>query len=97
MKGPIMPHPVLDLPMDSNDADAATVRDYMKALLRSLLQKTEGFSGKRPFGNSGWDRDMHKPLVKAGLVPGTIDADGYLETHDSDAADKLLMAAINDL
>lgn len=92
-----MPHPVLDLPMDENDADAATVRDYMKALLRTLLRETEGFSGKRPFGNSDWDWDMHKPLVKAGLVPGTIDADGGLDKHDSDAADKMLIDAIGDL
>lgn len=92
-----MTHPVLDLPMDENDADAATVRDYMKALLRAVLTETEGFSGKRPFGNSGWDWDMHKPLVRAGLVKGTLDADGYLDAHDAEAADKMLLAAVNDL
>lgn len=92
-----MAHKVLDLPMDENDAGAKTIRDYMKALLRAVLTETEGFSGKRPFGNSGWDWDMHKPLVKAGLVDGTIDEDGFLEEHDSEAADKLLLSAVDDL
>lgn len=92
-----MPHPVLDLPMGDNDADADTIRDYMKALLRAVLTETESFDGKRPFGNSGWDWDMHMPLVRAGLVSGKIDSDGYLSEHDADAADELLLAAVNDL
>lgn len=92
-----MAHPVLDLPMQANDADAATVRDYMKALLLTLLAEGEGFSGKRPFGNSGWDWDMHIPLVKAGLVRGTIDDDGYIEEHDSEKADEMIVAAVRDL
>lgn len=92
-----MTHLVLDLPMQANDADAVTIRDYMKELLRCVLTETEGFSGKRPFGNSGWEYDLHKPLVKAGLVAGTLDDDGYLEDHDSNAAHKLLLNAINDL
>lgn len=94
-----MAHPVLDLPMQPNDADAATIRDYMKALLRAVLTETEGFSGKRPFGNSGWDWDMHIPLVRAGLVRGTMDSDDdqYISEHDAEAADKLLLDAVNDL
>lgn len=92
-----MAHQVLDLPMDKNDAGAATVRAYMKALLRKVLTETEGFSGKRPFGNSGWNRDMHKPLVKAGLVAGQIDEDGDLDGHDIKAADALLLQAVGDL
>ena len=44
----------------------------------------------------GWEPD-DEPLVKAGLVKGTLDADGYLDAHDSDAADKMLLAAVNDL
>jgi hypothetical protein len=83
--------------MEENDAEAATIRDYMKALLRGVLTETEGFSGKRPFGNSGWEWDMHKPLVKAGLVTGTLDADGFIEGHDRKAADALLLQAVDDL
>lgn len=92
-----MTHPVLDLPMQDNDADARTIRDYMKALLRAVITETDAFSGKRPFGNSGWDWDMHIPLVKAKLVDGKIGSDGYLDEHDAEAADALIIAAIDDL
>lgn len=92
-----MAHPVLDLAMQENDANAVTIRDYMKALLRGILTEREGFSGKRPFGNSGWDWDMHKPLVKTGLVKGVLDTDGNLEEHDAEKADRLLLSAIDDL
>lgn len=90
-------HFILDLPMQENDADAATIRDYLKALLLTLLAEGEGFSGKRPFGNSGWDRDLHIPLVKAGIVKGTLDEDGYIVEIDDAKADVLLASAIKDL
>lgn len=92
-----MTHPVLDLPMQDNDADAKTIRDYLKALLTTLMYEGESFSGKRPFGNSGWDWDLHKPLVLAGLVKGEVDENGDIQNHDDVAADKILLKAIKDL
>ena len=77
--------------MAENDAHAATIRDYMKALLRTIILETEEFSGKRPFGNSGWDWDMHAPLVTAGLVRGPFGK------HDDAAAQKILLDAVKDL
>lgn len=84
----------LDAPMlPDNDAEAATVRDYLKALLTTLLTEQEGFSGKRPFGNSGWMGDLEIALIRAGLVEGKLDEDGYIEDCDSaDALTKLLEA-----
>jgi len=49
---------VLSLQMPSNDADADTVREYLKALLTALWDEGESFSGKRPLGNSGWEFDL---------------------------------------
>lgn len=92
-----MTHPVLDLPMQTNDAEAATIRDYFKALLTTLLIEEEGFSGKRPFGNSGWISDLEIPLIKAGLVQGKIDADGYVEESDDEAIARVLLGAVKDL
>jgi hypothetical protein len=80
-------HPILDLPMQENDANAATVRDYMKALLSKFLSQTEGFSGKRPFGNSGWEYDMHEALFRAKLV----------EWDDDQTAEKMILEAVKDL
>lgn len=57
----------LDLELTENDAGAATIRDYLKELLRTVLVEEEGFSGKRPFGNSGWIYDLREPIEEAGL------------------------------
>jgi hypothetical protein len=52
-----------------------TVRDYMKRLLSSLFASGEGFSGKRPFGNSGWEYDVLYALIKSGFIAGTYEED----------------------
>lgn len=96
---------ILDLPMGDNDANAATVRGYLKALLTKLWEEDEGFSGKRPFGNSGWSRELYFPLVKAGRVKGEIDTvDTYggveqecLEEYDAEACNQLIFDAIDQL
>lgn len=88
---------VLDLPMQDNDAGAKTVREYLKELLAKVWEHGEGFSGKRPFGNSGWERDLHKPLVVAGLVAGKQDEDGYIDEIDDAAANDLIFEAIEAL
>lgn len=87
------PREILDLPMQENDADAATVRDYLKALLRAVWDEGEGFSGKRPFGNSGWDSELKHALVKAGAVRGTVN-DRWLDDCDDAAAETLIRDAI---
>lgn len=52
------PQQVLDLPMDDNDAGAKTIREYLASLVEMLWVEGEGFSGKRPFGNSGWEAEL---------------------------------------
>lgn len=66
---------MLALPMRrGNDARAKTVRGFFVALMRQLWEEREGFSGKRPFGNSGWERDLEQAFGDAGLVE--LDEDG---------------------
>jgi hypothetical protein len=88
---------ILDTPMDLNDAGATTIRAYLTALLVTLWQKDEGFSGKRPFGNSGWKYDVWQALIKSGHLPGTLDDDGYVSEVDEDAGDALILAAIEQM
>lgn len=66
----------LGLRFDSDAGDNGTVRQYLYALLSTLWQEGEGFSGKRPFGNSGWECDLYKALASGGYVKG--DAEGYV-------------------
>lgn len=84
----------LDCEMLDNDPGARTVRDYLHELLATLWQEEEDFSGKRPFGNSGWTHDLYRPLVKGGFVTGSFDEDGYLDDFDREAADALVFDLI---
>lgn len=88
---------ILDCPMGPNDAKAATVRDYLIELLARLWIEEEGFSAKRPFGNSGWAYEVYTPLIAAGLIDGTLDEDGYVDEIDVAAADDLIAVAIRSL
>lgn len=100
-----MPEPVdteglqgaLEVRLDSDAGENITVRDYLRILLETLWEEREGFIGKRPFGNSGWEYELYGPLVIAGFIQGTVDDDGIADATDTDAADayvrKLIKAA----
>jgi hypothetical protein len=70
------------------------VVDWLYKLLQTLWDEEEGFSGRRPFGNSGWSLDLIYSLVDCGYIPGTTyrDEDGDLHdcTYDSHEADRLI-------
>lgn len=78
---------VLALPMqkDWNDAGARTLREYLVTLLANVWNQQESFDGKRPFGNSGWDWEVIRPLAKAGIVVATFDEDDQMDIgHDEE-------------
>ena len=79
---------ILDLPMQENDANAATIRDYLMALLLTLWNEADGFSGKRPFGNSDWEWDLYYPLIEAGIVAGKFESDDEGNKYISDVDDR---------
>lgn len=83
--------------MRENDAGADTVRDYLRCLLSTLLVEQEGFSGKRPFGNSDWIGELEIALIDAGLIEGRVDDDGYIDSCDQEAAQRLLIQAAETL
>jgi hypothetical protein len=77
------PQELLALPMGDNDANADTVGGYLIALTHTVWNEGEGFSGKRPFGNSGWYSDLWKPFIVHEVVDGELDEYGDVE-HMSD-------------
>lgn len=93
---------ILDLKFYSNDLEKeVTVREFFFELLKTLWIEQEGFSGKRPFGNSGWDGNLIVCLIKNKLVSGEIDLvhgeldeDGYLEIYDSAEVDEFVINMI---
>ena len=72
----------------------ATLREYLCALTTTLWKEGESFSGKRPFGNSGWEHDVYKFLVGSGAVFGVFDEEGYLEEVDTKTANALMPGLI---
>lgn len=91
---------ILDLPMGENDAGAETIRDYLKELLIRLWHEVEGFSGKRPFGNSGWEYELYNALAKNGVIKSVIDEWGYIDyisDGEKERADELIFMAIESL
>ena len=85
---------VLKITMKENDADAATVGEYLSKLLCKVISEVDGFSGKRPFGNSDWNYELAAPLIEAGAIGGKLDGDGCVEDVDLEAMDAVLLGAI---
>lgn len=72
-----------------------TIREYFVGLMMTLWQKGENFSGKRPFGSSCWEHDLYLPLIKGGLIEGTIDEEeGWINDipYEEEAKGRRLIA-----
>lgn len=87
---------ILAVPMQDNDAGAATIREYLVALASAVWSETEGFSGKQPFGNSSWWYEPWTALANAGLVP-TTQTRWHESEPDPEVADKLIRRALDAL
>lgn len=75
---------ILELKFESGDLQKeVSIRQFFFELMKELWIEQEGFSGKRPFGNSGWDGDLIVCLIKNDLVKGKLDEDGYIEDYNS--------------
>ena len=86
---------ILDEKFESNDFDGEiTVREYMFKLLEALFLEGECFSGKRPFGNSGWEHDIIKVLIKTKMVDGSLDEDGFIEEVDDRKSTQIIIEKI---
>lgn len=89
---------ILNLRIDNEDFDHhLTIKGYLKLLLTTIWEEGEDFSGKRPFGNSGWEYDLYTPLVKAGVLAGILDEDGYIDAVDKDAGEGLVCKLIDEV
>lgn len=85
----------IKIPMQENDAGAKTIGEYFEKLLFTLWIEEDCFSGKRPFGNSGWKGELYLALVSSGVVNGVIDEDGFLDDYDDIAADRICREIIS--
>lgn len=77
--------------------DEMTVREYLSKLLQGILRQGESFSGKRPFGNSGWEHNLVVPAIQCGALNGElvgIDDDIEGAGWKSDEYDALLQELV---
>lgn len=88
---------VLAVPMNDDDSGATTIREYLVALAAAVWGEGEEFSGKRPFGNSDWQRKMFAALAGAGLIDGPLDKHGRLSDAADDRGRDLIAAALKAL
>ena len=88
---------ILNLTLPNNDAKAPNVRAFLKALLKTIWVEEDRFSGKRPFGSSSWDSELFEPLIRARVVTGSFDQDGYIQELDRPDAEAAIASAIDAL
>ncbi len=86
---------ILNYEFESPDFEqTVTIKLYLRELLVTLWREREGFSGKRPFGNSGWEYDLYKVLIECGAIEGTLE-DGFVEVVNTNEADQLILKLID--
>lgn len=85
------------IPMGKNDIGAKTIGEYFEKLLLTLWDEQEEFSGKRPFGNSGWEFDVYASLIAAGVVDGSLDEEGYVDEVAYSAANNIICETIKQI
>jgi len=86
---------ILEIKVNNHSLGEVTIREYLKTLLKMVWEEEESFSGKRPFGESGWQHDLYTPLALKGLIPATVE-DGYAEDIDFAAGDELILELIEE-
>ena len=64
--------------------------EYLKGMLVELIDDPDGFSGKRPYGNSGWIWEIYARMIGEGFISGKLDVDGMVEEFDNKEADEVL-------
>ena len=86
---------ILALPMGEYADAGPTLGDYLRVTLKTLIREGEGFSGKRPLGNSDWDYQLAKVLLEYKVIPGTLDEDGDPESFEWTDFNKAMELAVD--
>lgn len=74
--------------------ETISIHDYLIRLLSTLWHEQDEFSGKRPFGNSGWSYDLMACLIANNIIPGELDEEGYVNDVDYEKGDEVIRGYI---
>lgn len=89
---------IIDQVLNETEVDLGAEKITIRQMFVRMMRKCwldDGFSGKRPLGDSGWRDDVIKSLVDSGLIRGEIDCDGDLVSSDDGAGGELVLAALD--
>jgi hypothetical protein len=77
---------------DCDLGENVTLRYFLSKLLSTLWIEEESFSGKRPFGNSGWQYSIYNSLAENKLIPsdGVPDENGDYNYNTKEAKEFVL-------
>lgn len=84
----------LDLRFNHSILGDVSLREFFCNLLLKLWEDPCGFSGKRPWGNSSWDEPVYAALIKAGIISGEFDSEGYIKRCDFDEGSEFISKMI---
>lgn len=74
-----------------NDHLCQTVGEYFHILNKKLWREEESFSGKSPFGNSGWQHEILHAAAMSGILETVVfDDDGYIEEMEAKEFENML-------
>lgn len=90
----IPPDQVLDLELPPNQINAATIREYLKALLVTLWTEGASFDARRPWGYLIWKAPIEEALIGANLVDGKLDDLGCVNQVNDHEVNDLIQSAI---
>lgn len=90
---------ILKLKFYSDDlGKEISIKKYLKKLLKKVILETEGFDGKRPFGNSDWIYELAYCLCENEIIENVpIEGeDGYYD-FDYDEFEKKMIELIDEI
>ncbi len=92
----LMDKDVLDVTISQGE-NVITLREYFKLMLKTLWEKGEMFSGKRPFGQSNWKSEVYEAIGRAGFLSFDFDPENLVMIADKQKANALIIDAIGRL
>lgn len=86
---------ILDNTLVERGTEKQTLRCYLISLAQKCWEEGESFSGKRPFGSSGWHAEVYKALAKRGLIVVYRNSEGEWTDFDEVHGNKIIEVCFN--
>ena len=81
--------------IEMNDCEV-TIQQWLRELLCRVWIERDDFSGKRAFGNSGWEYDIYRTFIREDVIIGSEDkyGDVVISASERNLADNIILDII---